>query len=137
MTIITADGRKIEFCGDDGGRISVDRRSADRRVIDRIVPEQRGKDRRQPAPPAPRPAVVQNTRQRISSSVSKQDIDKRIMAGLDRLFELADKKFLSDREAVQALSTEATLMFAKSSPCWMTKEEVDAAELSRAANAGA
>ena len=120
MTIITAEGKTIYFAGDD---TIVDRRVADRRVIDRIVPEQREQDRRQPPPPAPRPNVIQSTAKRITSTLSKREVDDKIMAALDRLFEAADKKYLSDQETLQALSTEATLMFAESKPCWMTEEE--------------
>ena len=120
MTIITAEGQTIYFAGDDD--VIVDRRVADRRVIDRIVPEQREQDRRQP-PPAPRPTVIQSTAKRITSTLSKHEVDDKIMAALDRLFEAADKKYLSDQEAVQALSTEAGLMFAESKPCWMKEEE--------------
>jgi len=120
MTIITAEGKTIYFAGDDD--VIVDRRVADRRVIDRIVPEQREQDRRQPTL-TPRPTVIQSTAKRITSTLSKHEVDDKIMAALDRLFEAADKKYLSDQEALQALSTDAGLMLAESKPCWMNEEE--------------
>jgi hypothetical protein len=48
MTIIGADGKAIEFAGTDG--VVIDRRSADRRAVEHIVPERREQERREAKP---------------------------------------------------------------------------------------
>lgn len=65
MTIITADGKTIEFCG--GGDTVIDRRVADRRQFDHNVPDQREGERRAPAPePEPRKSIQQRYDERVS-----------------------------------------------------------------------
>jgi hypothetical protein len=64
MTIITADGKTIQFAGDDN--VVVDRRVAERRQFDHNVPEQREADRRAPAPPEPRKSIQERYDERVS-----------------------------------------------------------------------
>jgi len=67
MTIITQDGKTIEFCG--GGDTIIDRRVADRRVFDHTVPEQREGERRAEVKPEPRPSIQEKYNARVSRHI--------------------------------------------------------------------
>ncbi len=58
MTIITAEGKVIQFAGDDD--TIVDRRVAERRVFDHVTPERRGEDRRAEIKPETRKSTAKS-----------------------------------------------------------------------------
>ena len=64
MTIITADGKTIQFAGDDS--VIVDRRvTADRREFDHVTLEQRIADRRAEIVPEPRQSQAKSWRDNL------------------------------------------------------------------------
>ena len=67
MTIITAEGKRIQFAGDDD--TIVDRRTADRRVFDHVTLEQRIADRRAEIKPEPRKSIQQKYDEKVSRHV--------------------------------------------------------------------
>jgi len=60
MTIITAEGKIIQFAGDDD--TVVDRRVGERREFDHVVPEHRIGDRRAEVKPEPRKSTAKSWR---------------------------------------------------------------------------
>lgn len=58
----------------------------------------------------------------MSQQVSDRQLDAMLNAFLDKMVVAAEKKSLTDAEALKALSTEATLKFAESKPCWLGEE---------------
>jgi hypothetical protein len=68
---------------------------------------------------------MQSSDARISSHISERELNRKLDSFLDKLLEaipspkLPQPKVMTDAEAVEALSTTATLMFAESKPCWM------------------
>jgi hypothetical protein len=118
-----------------------ERRAEERRVDDRRkagrrnTPAVKVSSFYEPEPatePAPsvRKSVNVTFGPRISSQVSNQEIDRRMNDFLDRLLEKAgpkpEPKPLSDAELLALLTTESTLMFANSKPCWEHTEQVKA-----------
>jgi hypothetical protein len=80
----------------------------------------------------PQNVAINRSRQGfMPSQVSNAQLDKDLNGFLDRLLELIpvppQQKSLSDEEVVAALSTDSTLAFAESNPCWL-KEVKDAPE---------
>jgi hypothetical protein len=117
----------MPFLEEINERRAEDRRKADRRKGEETVVPLSSFYEVPIAPPVRKPAVSQQFGPRISSQVSNRGIEKQMNDFLDRLLELVPKpesKPLTDEEAVAALATEATLMFANSKPCWL--EEVKA-----------
>jgi hypothetical protein len=65
----------------------------------------------------------QRLNQHLPEQASKGDTYARLNQLFDRLLEAipVEPPALTDEEALAMLSTDATLMFAESQPCWMEK----------------
>jgi hypothetical protein len=118
----------MPFLEEINERRAEDRRKADRRKGEATVIPVSSFYEHTTAPPVRKPVSVSpQFGPRISSQVSNRQIDQQMNDFLDRLLASVPKpepKPLTDEEAVAALATEATLMFANSKPCWL--EEVKA-----------
>ena len=95
----------------------------ERRKFDHItVPERRAT----PAPVVLSPAkqiaqAAVSGKARSSSSISKEEVDRRIIEGLDRLIAALDarERVVRDEEVLEVLhASPAAKQFAFSTPCW-------------------
>lgn len=112
----------MPFLEEINERRAEDRRKADRRKGEETVVPLSSFYEVPVAPPVRKPVVNQQFGPRISSQVSNRQIDQQMNDFLDRLLASVPKpepKPLTDEEALAALATEATLMFANSTPCWL------------------
>lgn len=63
MIILGADGRAVQFAGDD--EVIIDRRIQDRRAVEHVAPERRENDRRAEPKPEPRKSTAKDWRSNL------------------------------------------------------------------------